>query len=325
MQHNLSRRKFLQVTGSALASAMALAGLSGCRPDRPLKIASQVWPGYSFMYLAQQLGLWGDQSIELLETANLAQSSEALLTGTVHGAALTLDEVLYLIERGVGLRVVLVFDRSAGADGVMAKPDIIDAKQLLGKTIGLERSTLARIIVKQLLATAQLTVDQVRLQNIEFDHLKAWENEHGKLDAIVTYAPNIEYFEQKGLHKIFDSRQLPGLIVDVLAFRREALETHNASITALLDSHFRAQELWRSNPYDTSFLLGNILKISPHEVREAFEGLDLPDSEFNRHLLRLPNLELRNACEEIVKVMRDANLMQRTPAIQDIFVEGFLP
>ena len=85
-----TRRHFL-----AGLAGLALAPLSSAceRAEKPLVVASHVWPGYELMFLAQREG-WLPQGISLMETNSATVSRSVLAAGKADAAALTLDEVL---------------------------------------------------------------------------------------------------------------------------------------------------------------------------------------------------------------------------------------
>lgn len=318
----LSRRDFLQISAGALLTT-AFAGLAGCSPTKPLKIAAQMWPGYSFLFLAREQGLIPEKTIDLISTENLGVSASMLAQGKVDGAALTLDEVVYLLDQGVSLRVVLILDSSAGADAVMVKPDIKKLADLKSRSIGVESSSLGKIMLSKLLDAGSLKTDDINVVSMDFDHLKTWDN--GKLDAIITYDPIVNLLEQKGLVRIWDSRKIPGVIVDVLAVRSEVAEQYSSAVTEIVAGHFNAQSLWQKNPIDTAYLLAKILQISMDKVNDLFMGLDLPDASFNRHLLTLPANELKRTTADICQIMVNAKLIRQVPNIDNLFTAAFLP
>lgn len=101
---------------------LLLLVLAACTRDEPIVIASHVWVGYEPMFLARSLGWLDEELVTLHDTASASESMEALGSGRVDGAALTLDEVLQLCEDGVDLVVILVFNVSVGADMILARP-----------------------------------------------------------------------------------------------------------------------------------------------------------------------------------------------------------
>lgn len=118
---------------------MALLLLScGPAPEPLLRIGTNTWPGYEPLYLARSLGYYEGSPITLVELTSASEVIHALRSGTLEGAALTLDEVLTLLDDGFDLKVVLVMDFSNGGDVLLAKPGIDSTADLRGKRIAVE-------------------------------------------------------------------------------------------------------------------------------------------------------------------------------------------
>jgi NitT/TauT family transport system substrate-binding protein len=116
------RRLFLAAT-----AGLTLTGLSACqRPEPLVRVATNAWVGYEPLLLARDLGHFDAANLRLLELTSNSGSLMALASGQTEAAALTLDELLVAREGGLDLQVLMVFDESAGADVVMARPDISD-------------------------------------------------------------------------------------------------------------------------------------------------------------------------------------------------------
>lgn len=318
----LDRRQFLR-WGSAMMLSTGMMAM-GCSPSTPLKIALQPWCGYQFLVLAQNLGWLPPEHIALQPVALASDAVTLIEQGRVDGAALTLDEVLRLRDRGIDLTVVMVFDVSVGADVLLARPNVADVSQLRGKRIGVEDSGLAKIMIAKLLAQAQLDPDALQLEIIGSDHLDAWQR--GQLDAILTYEPALSRLQaEQGLVRIFDSHDAPQLIVDVLAIRRASLTQHDTALRELMAGHFRALELWYSNPIDTAHRLSLSLGVDSEQVKTLFKGLDMPDVLYNRQYLHPPAAQLQHSAREIADIFIRQGLMHHPFQGERLFSADYLP
>ena len=210
----------------ALLSCLALgaAALAACQPppQAPLKLGLNPWVGYDPMVLARDRGLLDAAQVKVVELASSSETQRHLRNGLLDGAALTLDETLRLADEGVDLRIVLLLSTSAGADVVMARPDIRSPAGLRGRSIAVERTTVGALMLQRLLQVGGLQPHEVQVRNLEASqHLAALRN--GLVDAAVTYEPLAGTLQAEGLRPVFDSRQMPGDIVDVLVVRAETL------------------------------------------------------------------------------------------------------
>lgn len=316
-----SRRQLLfSLPGLALA-------LSACTParTRPLTIASHVWPGYELMFLARREGWLPPASrLRLLEKASATASLAALASDEADGAALTLDEVLRARADGVALHVVLVFDVSAGADMLLARPEIHGLADLAGKRIGVEQSALGALMLHKILAAAGLPESAVTLVPLRSDgHLDIWRRE--RLDAIVTYAPTASRLLAEGARRLYDSREMPDTILDVLAIKPDAATRHPDTLAALVAGHFQALRHLRHNPQDAAFRMAARMELPAGEVLDVYRGLQLPDIHANRQLLAGGENLLSKAAGELSRVMLAAGLLRAAPDLADLARADFLP
>ena len=313
------RRRFLKAA-SAVYFASWIGGLNGCGASDPLKIASHVWPGYEFLFLARSMGWLKPEDTLLLETKNASESLEHLVSGKVHGAALTLDETLRVLQQGVPICVVLLFDVSSGADALLVKPEIKSLADLKGVRIGVETTAVGALMLNKILAKAGLLSSDLDLVHVSIDdHLRSWQNHD--LDALITYEPTATKIEQSGAVRLFDSREIPNTIFDVLAVRRDVVQQYKRQLQTLIASHFRAQWAWRTNPIDTAYRLAKRLDAQAGDIQLLFRGLQLPDLVYNRHMLGGPASDLIALSKEV------SALIDMNPSLisADLFDAAYLP
>ena len=111
---------------SAIGAAASLCLTAGCSKSDsgPLRIGINAWPGYEFLYLAQERGLYAAEGVQvkLVEFSSLADARRAYKKGQLDGFATTLVEVIQArAESDQTPEVVLAVDYSEGADMIIAK------------------------------------------------------------------------------------------------------------------------------------------------------------------------------------------------------------
>ena len=314
-----ARRRLLR----RLAAASLLPLLGACQSQNPLAVACNVWPGFELMFLARSEGWLPNDAIRLVETSSNSQSINALTQGRVQAAALTLDEVLRVRATGLALSVVLVFDVSAGADVMVARPEIRQLADLRGKVIGAETSALGALVLAKVLNMAGLQASDVEIRPVALEgHLDAWRA--GQLDALVSYEPTAGRLLAEGAHRLIDSRQFPESIFDVLAVRQDAIERHADAVKALISAHFRGLRQLRQNPQDTAYRIGGHLGLAGDDALQAFHGLHLPGLAQNKSLLAV-NGNLTAIGRELSSLMLAAGLLSRTDDLQGLITDAYLP
>lgn len=314
----MQRRRIL----AGLTAVPLLYALQGCTPEAALTIGIHPWIGYEPLYLAQEFG-WLGTSVSLLEGRIAGDSLSALKTRGIDGAALTLDEMLLARAEGVPLTIVAVFDASAGADMLLARPDIDSLEKLAGKRIGVERSALGATMLVKVLETAGLSRQAVRVLDVPPDQqLAVWSE--GQVDAVVTYEPTASHILRAGARKLFDSRQMPDTIFDVLAVRQERLHTHERSLQALVGALLRGMDHMRVNRNDALHRTAARQHVSVEEARRALAGVTLPDLAGNRNYLRLGS-PLDSAIRTLDTLMVQQGLLARSDSLDALFDPCFLP
>lgn len=305
----------------------ALTGIAslttGCaKPVPALRVGAIVFPGYELMFLARDLGLWDERNVRLVELLANTDTMRALASGQLHAAALTLDELLSARSDGVDLRVLAVLDVSAGADVVLARPQV-GINNLAGKRVGVEDSAMGAVMLSALLSAAGLTVTQIRKVSVTLDRSEEFFGK-GLVDAIVTAEPWAARMEKHGARRIFDSTAIPGRVVDVLAARADVLEAQGRHLQQLISGHFHARSYFLARPQDASSRMAARLQTPQDEVAAGFKGLQLPDAAENRRLLA-PGGSFERVSNDLQRVMVAAGLLTRVADLRELCDDRFLP
>ncbi|MGZ8222981.1 MAG: ABC transporter substrate-binding protein [Methylobacter sp.] len=318
----ISRRRFITfLSGLALAQTLPSCGWF----DRPISIATRVWPGYEPMCLARDKGWLNAQQVRLVEMASATDSLQALADGKVEGAALTLDEVLKARAAGLPVSVVMIFDISAGADMLIARSDIKQLAELKGRRIGFEQGAVGELMLTEVLRAAGLTKADVELVVLNVDrHREAWDR--NEVDAVTCYEPLASRLLEQGGIKLFDSRRIPNTIVDVLAIRNDALGfSHAGAIHHLLSAHFRALDYLNRNPQDAAYRMAAHLGLPATHVLTALKGLVLPDAANNYRWLSGETPELLTCARKLSNIMVRSGLLKQEDELGSLIRADFLP
>ncbi len=319
----LSRRQLLR-TGAGVVLPVLLAGCSAWQ-DLPVAVASHVWVGYEPMFFARDKGWLDAQKVTLVQTHSSQDSIAALRAGTVQAAALTLDEVLTVRSSGLPLSIVLVFNESLGADMVLARPGISSLAQLKGQRIGYEASSVGEIMLVEVLQVAGLKREDVRLEKILVDQqVAAWQSR--TVDAFITYEPVAAQLLAQGMTRLFDSRQIPDTIMDVLAVRTEALDARHAkAFQHLISVHFQAIDAIVRNPQDAAYRLSGRLNLPPAEVMTAFKGLMLSTPAMNYRFLAGTEPQLLGTSRRVADILQRGGLLGQAAPTLDLINPSYLP
>ena len=315
----MDRRKFLINMG--LISALPL--LPSCSAPSSLNVGIQPWIGYETLYLANGFN-WLPAELHLHTGNTAVDSVNGLLSGELDAACLTLDEVLRVRETGVPLTVVLVFDTSAGADVVMARNSIKNISDLKGKRIAVENSAVGALVLSSMLGLAGISTTSVEIIDCSAEQqLSLWKS--GEVDAVVTYEPTASRLQAEGAHIIFDSRQIPDTIIDVLAIRDDLNWRKKIAVNSLVKGHFQGLNHIKSSRQDASYRIATHQKISVKEVQTALSGIVFPSLEANRSYLSTKNSQLLMAAKRISTLMVQSGLLEKVGTLDDLVSVDYLP
>ncbi len=320
--HPLARRKF----NTWLAGLGCLPLIAACSTkDQPITIGLHVWPGYEPTPLARAMGWLDEKLVKLVETPSATDSLKLLEQGKIDAAGLTLDEVLRARENGIALAVVLICNISAGADMLLARPNIKTLADLRGRRVGVEDGALGALMLYKALRAVGLTREDIQVVSLTVnEQAQAWKR--GEIDAAITYEPDAAQIFEMGGHRLFDSRQIPDTILDVLAVRSASLEAnHSKALHHLVATHLRALDYMQTRPDDAAYRMAARLKLAPDRVSTAFKGLVLPDLKNNIRLFGTPSMGLMKNAATVASTLVDAGILHKPPDLTGLLRPEFLP
>lgn len=298
-----------------IAVSIIIVGCSDSSP--PLRIGTNVWPGYEPLYLARHNGYWTDDEIRLVEYSNASDVLRAFRNNAIEAACLTLDEAILLRQYKIPIKAILVTDISHGGDVILARKPYKSIKDINNKRIGVESSALGAFFLSRALENNSMTVDDIEIKHIPVDHhLSAYKN--NQIDAVVTFEPVKTQILSLGANEIFSSKDIPGEIVDVIVVHEKDFINSASKIEKLIKGWFESLEYMKSNEDFAYSVISQRLRISPEEARESYSGIKLPDRQENIKLLGQSNESLRNTISRIKNVLVKKSLLKEQTNIDDL-------
>jgi len=316
----MKRRVFLSQIATFVLLPFVLGGCS--KQQGPLRVGIHPWIGYEPLLLADEFD-WLGNKIRLHKGSNAGDSLAALQAGKIDAAALTLDEVLVARSFGIPLTVVAILDVSAGADILVATPEIQSLADLYGKRIAAENSALGTLVLSKVLDIAGLKQTDVTVLDIPPDaQAAAWNA--GEIDAAVTYEPTASILMSKGGQRLFDSREIPDTIFDVLAVHQDQIRQNASVIRKLVSAHFRGLKYMRVNRGDALYRIAAHQQVDVEVVRRSLAGVFLPSINGNRNYLA-DKSRFDNAAMQLHQLMSEKRLIKKQDDLKSLFTEEFLP
>jgi NitT/TauT family transport system substrate-binding protein len=152
--------------------------------------------------------------------------------------ATTLDGMAKQSDPSIGA-ITAVIDESAGADKLVAKPEIATINDLKGKKIAFSTGSVGEYFLYYALSLAGLGPQDVTLVPKEAvpDAVKAYTD--GEADAVSAWIPDVQAAEQAGAKAVIASDKLRA-ILDVLITSRPALDGKAEAVQAFHDAWFES-------------------------------------------------------------------------------------
>jgi len=324
----LSRRARLLcfiISSSFLGAAGALFSF-GALAATTVKIGTVIWIGYGPYYVADQLDLYKKSGVKVaLQVFNdPALIPPAVTGGSVDGGMITYDQVISSVAKGASMRVVAPIDYSNGGDAIVATKDITSIKQFRGQKVAYNPLSPSDFLLSYALQSNGMSEKDVKPVNMSPEGVPA-AMASGGVKVGVTYEPSVSEIVAMGdgakFHVVFSSKDAPGLITDVLVFKKEYIAKNPAVVKALIQGYADGLEYMKKNPAEAAKLIGKAMGISDKDVMEQMSGV------YNMKLEEFPKVfgksadttSLFGSGAVISKILKAKGEIKSIPRTEDTF------
>lgn len=302
-----------------LGTMLSLVGCSS-PAETPIRLATNPWPGFDFLHLAAEKGFFAAEgvTVQLVEFMSLGDARRAFERGQVDGFCGTLSELLLARENSRRRpQIFFVTDYSNGADVLVARKSLASVADLRGRRIGVEPATLDLIVLTRALATVELTLRDVQLVPLATNEKPA-VFARGEVDAVTAYPPaSVDILNGGQAHVLFDSSQIPGEIVDILAADEELLARRPEDFARLIRAFERARRYADEFPDEAHAILADQERISPADFRRDL-GKIMLISQADQAALFAPGGALVSALAHTGKCLQEMSLLKGLPAHHEL-------
>jgi len=266
----------------ALTLALSSCGSSNdAASEGKIRVALLTWVGYGPIHLALNKGFFEGVEVEVKVIEDTAARRAALAAGSVDASVDIVDSFTNFLASGFPASVALKLDDSIGGDGIVARSDIGDIRDLEGKSVAYPPGQPSHFFLLALLEDAGMTIDDINSKHMEADQAGS-AFIAGSVDAAVTWEPWLSKAADLENGKILTtSREKPGLIVDVLTVRSDFLEKRPEAVEAFIRGWFKAVEYWKNHTKESNLIMANALQIDPSEFETMVAGVRYADYEAN--------------------------------------------
>jgi NitT/TauT family transport system substrate-binding protein len=294
---------------------------------KPLRLGLSDWPGHAPFYGAAKLGFYAPTEVEIKGFSSNFDRNRAFAEGHLDVLAATLFDALLIADAGVPLEIVLLFDYSSGADGIVARSEIATVADLKGKRVAVEVSAITHFVLLAALNRAGLKETDVQLVNLSVPE-GADAFAHGKLDAATLWDPHLSReASAPGAHKIFTSKDIPGQVIDVLMVHKSFAEARPADVASVVRSWEQTLTAWKARPAEIEAVMATETNRTTEGLKSDFAGMELLDLARNDELFSrgAPGGGVWSAYETTDRFMTEHQLLKHAaPAAQELLDPSFL-
>ncbi|MDR3591830.1 MAG: aliphatic sulfonate ABC transporter substrate-binding protein [Negativicutes bacterium] len=251
------------------------------QPAQKIIIAYTPWTGYGALFVAKEKGMFKSRGldVELQSIEGVGDRKQALAAGKIQGMAASLDVSVSAVAE-LPLKFVWAFDSSAGADGLIVKPEIKTMADLKGKQVAYHKGSASHLLLAALLDKAGMKESDIVSVDMKASEAAA-AFMAGKVDAAITWEPHLSKAAKAGGTILATSKDTPGLIADVLVFKDDYVKANSATVEKIVAAMAEATEYLQKNPADASKPIAEAFKMKPEEVVEDFATLKFYDLKGN--------------------------------------------
>jgi NitT/TauT family transport system substrate-binding protein len=248
-------------------------------PHPPLAIGWSLYPGWYPLVIAEKQGLFEKHGVEveLVFYKTYKETTPPLASGLVDGAAIVLGDALF-DDIAEDIKITLITDNSHGADQLIASPSVnLNAAGLQGKRIGVVTGTFGGLLAREMLASYGIKASDVKFVEVQPEKIPGALPDY--IDIGHTFEPFASEARAKGNKVIFDSSEVPGLIVDVIAFRKTVLKERPEDVRNFINAWFDAVAYWQANPAQGNQIIADATGQDVKGI--SAEGIKFFDREAN--------------------------------------------
>jgi NitT/TauT family transport system substrate-binding protein len=273
-------------TSTTTDSSTTQSSTSSTKTRGSVKISVDEWIGWQSLFDAngglttapESINARNGINVEYVVMNDASTSSAALISGELQGAGYTVNRYAFLQakfdEANVPVVMPYITNYSNGGDGIIAKADIINVSDLVGKKIAVPAFSEAQTLVEWLLNNSSLTESerqQIRSNMVYFetadDTAKAFFS--GTVDAAATWEPYLTQAASSTDSRIlFDTSMSTNLILDGIVFREDFVKNNEDFIVKLIDGALEASAMYKKE-------FANIRQLPMFELMSDEEIIDM--------------------------------------------------
>lgn len=231
-------------------SGLALAA----GPKRDFRVCWSIYAGWIPWEYGAASGIvdkWAQKygiGIDVVQVGDYADSLNRYAAGEFDGCTMTnMDALTVPAAAGVDSTALIIGDFSNGNDGIVLKGVNKTLADIRGRTVHLVEMSVSHYLLARGLQRYGISERDIQIRNIsDAEIVAAFANPD--IQAVVTWNPQLaEIAAMPGVSKVFDSRQIPGEILDLMVVNTATLKSNPALGKALTGAWYEIMAIMSAN------------------------------------------------------------------------------
>ena len=310
----------------AIALIVGLLAISTFKPHQeqePIKLGISLWAGYSHAFLAQELGIFKKNGVDvqLIYSEDYPVSQTLYENQKVDGFFGTITDAIYYDSTSHPSKIVYIIDYSNTADVIVGNIKSLD--EMKGKTIGVEKiNSFSNIFVLAALEKYGLTEDDVFFKLVNA-HQVTNALIDGTIDAGHTWEPTTTDALNHGYNIVFSAGEIPGIITDALIIDENVVEKRPDDVKNIVKSLVEAQEyrdLYREKALE---IMSRAQNVTISNLENGFVGIQTMDLAGNYNTF-YNSTEIKESFEFISNFYLKRGQISEIPKFDEIMEGRFI-
>lgn len=227
------------------------------------------FPGYAPLYVAKELGLFGDVNVNLLRIESIGDLRSALLAKRIDIYLASFDIFQSIEGRAPIGKMIYAIDESVGADGIVADGSIRRVGDLVGKKVGVEPGFPPHFVLTYQLFKAGLRLSDLNVIDMPSGDIPS-AFAANQIEVGATYEPFLStcLAQRNGAKVIASSADTPGLITDFMVASEDAIREKKDSLKAVIRGWNAALAKISESPNATNEIMGKAFGVPATEMAE---------------------------------------------------------
>ena len=251
------------------------------RRPADLRFVVNSWPSSRLIYAAENKGFFKKYGLKV-KIIDVGDDNEMavdiLRRDQAEGGSFPLSEPLRLTSEGTAVAAVASMDYSAGADGIVADTDIQSLTDLKGRRVAVPAQGFGLLLFQEALRRSSLSESDVII--VTQNPLEAVRSFFARqVDAVIATEPYLNLAsDRRESHLIFSSAETPGLISDLIVFKKDFIVAQPKQVNSFLLAWFDLIDYLERGELERQEVMAVVAissGVSLKKIDDEFQGIKL--------------------------------------------------